>query len=92
MLKPKPLEEYRIKPLALFQLRRRQISDAALRQLLQSPDQIIEDRNGRYIYQSRIRFTDSGKEYLIRVVVDLTSDPAEVVTAYRTSNIKKYWR
>ena len=30
--------------------------------------------------------------YLVRVVVDVDRNPAEVVTAYRTSKIAKYWR
>jgi len=30
------------------------------------------------------------KTYLVRVFVDVDRDPAEVVTAYRTSNIAKY--
>jgi hypothetical protein len=29
--------------------------------------------------------------YLVRVFVDVDRDPAEVVTAYRTSKISKYW-
>jgi hypothetical protein len=33
-----------------------------------------------------------GKTYLLRVMVNETVDPAVVVTAYRTSKIKKYWR
>ena len=31
------------------------------------------------------------KQYLVRVFVDLDRHPAEVVTAYRTSKIEKYW-
>ena len=30
--------------------------------------------------------------YLLRVFVDLDRDPPEVVTAYRTSKVDKYWR
>jgi hypothetical protein len=30
--------------------------------------------------------------YLLRVVVDVDRRPAEVVTAYRTSRVSKYWR
>lgn len=32
------------------------------------------------------------KTYLIRVVVDVDRAPCEVVTAYRTSKVDKYWR
>jgi hypothetical protein len=33
-----------------------------------------------------------GRRYLVRVFVDVDRSPAEVVTAYRTSKIDKYWR
>lgn len=34
----------------------------------------------------------SSREYLVRVVVDVNCQPAEVVTVYRTSRVAKYWR
>jgi hypothetical protein len=33
-----------------------------------------------------------GRTYLLRVMVNETVDPAVVVTVYRTSKIKEYWR
>jgi hypothetical protein len=30
--------------------------------------------------------------YLVRVVVDVDRRPAEVVTAYRTTRLSRYWR
>lgn len=35
---------------------------------------------------------EGARMYLVRVVVDIDREPAEVVTAYRTSKISKYWR
>jgi hypothetical protein len=32
------------------------------------------------------------KDYLIRVFIDTDREPVEVVTAYRTTKIEKYWR
>ena len=32
------------------------------------------------------------KTFLVRIFVDVDRDPAEVVTAYRTSKISKYWK
>lgn len=46
---------------------------------------------GIMCYQSLVDF-GGGKTYLLRVMVNETVDPAVVVTAYRTSKIKKYWR
>jgi hypothetical protein len=33
-----------------------------------------------------------GTPYLVRVIVDDTVMPVQVVTVYKTSKIKKYWR
>jgi hypothetical protein len=44
------------------------------------------------VLQSRLVDADAGTEYLVRVFVDIDRRPAEVVTAYRTSKIAKYWR
>jgi hypothetical protein len=38
------------------------------------------------------RFVIRGKPYLVRVFVDIDRVPAEVVTAYLTSRVAKYWR
>ena len=35
---------------------------------------------------------DPGKTYVVRVFVDVDRRPNEVVTAYRSSQIAKYWR
>ena len=41
-------------------------------------------------YQSKIDIND--KEYLVRVMVNEAMKPAKVVTVYRTSKIRKYWK
>lgn len=45
---------------------------------------------GRRIHQSRLQFED-GKMYLLRVVVAEDEQPPVIVTAYRASEIEKYW-
>jgi hypothetical protein len=57
---------------------------------LKNPEQRFDVRLGRVVLQSRIQ--ESGEEFLIRVFVDADRMPAEVVTAYRTTKIGKYWR
>ena len=44
---------------------------------------------GKKVYQSIVKEGD--KEFLIRVVVGLETDPKTVVTIYKTTKIKKYW-
>lgn len=41
-------------------------------------------------YQSKSDINQ--KEYLVRVMVNETLRPARVVTVYRTSKIRKYWK
>jgi hypothetical protein len=69
---------------------RRNISLTLVNEVLQNPEQLISE-GGLEAYQSRIDFGE-GKIYLVRVIVDDTVSPAIVVTVYRTSKIKKYWR
>jgi hypothetical protein len=45
---------------------------------------------GRVVLQSK--YLEGGTEYLLRVFVDIDRTLAEVVTAYRTSKVAKYWR
>jgi len=58
---------------------------------LQNPHQIVEEYGNKKAYQSKVDFGE-GKVYLLRVIVADNVNPATVVTVYRTSKIKKYWR
>ena len=58
--------------------------------ILKNPGQRAEVRRGGVVVQSRVQ--EFGSEYLVRVFVDTDRTPAEVVTAYRTSKVAKYWR
>lgn len=71
-------------------MNRRGIPEKTVMGIIRDPGQSIELRPGRMVFQSRIEM--QGKEVLIRVFVDVDRRPAEVVTAYRTSKIAKYWR
>jgi len=81
---------YRITPHALFEMRRRHIAETTVRAVLAAPEQRHAVRRGRDVLQSRVEF--AGMTYLLRVFVDVDRTPPEVVTVYRTSNIRKYWR
>jgi hypothetical protein len=60
--------------------------------VLRAPEQKEEQRPGRCIYQTRVAGPSEDKAYLLRVFVDVDRNPAEVVSAYRTSKVGKYWR
>ncbi|MBI5636901.1 MAG: DUF4258 domain-containing protein [Nitrospinae bacterium] len=73
-------------------MERRGISTAVIEGVLRVPGQVLEARKGRKVFQSMVSFPPESKEYLVRVFVDVDRNPAEVVTAYRTSHVEKYWR
>ncbi len=82
---------FRISQHALDEIQRRSIPFDLLKSVLEKPQQILLEKNGRYAYQSQVDF-GSGKLFLLRAIVADDNDPAVVVTVYRTSKIKKYWK
>lgn len=72
------------------EIKRRMIPLKVLKQVLDNPEQIIQEYGNKKAYQSRVKFNEGN--YLLRVIVDDTKDPSVVITAYRTSKIEKYWR
>ncbi len=87
-----PILEFRLTDHAQFEMERRRITEAEIAQVLSAPEQMEVLRPGRAVYQSRTEFGEPPKTYLLRVFVDVDRQPPEVVTAYRTSKIGKYWR
>ena len=92
MAKPKPITNYRLTEHAQDQMARRQISQDDVADVLAAPEQIQAVRQGRNVYQSRIKTGKPPKRYLLRVFIDIDREPPEVVTVYRTGKITKYWR
>jgi hypothetical protein len=87
---PEPIGSFVLTSHAMMELSRRGLEESIIRQVLAAPGQRLEVRPGRAVLQSQIEM--SGRNYLVRVFVDIDRNPAEVVTAYRTSKIEKYWR
>ena len=81
--------DYVITDHAAFEMKRRNISPELVKQVLLESEQRVTIREGRDIFQSRIQVEDG--QYLFRIVVDVDRKPMEIVTAYRTSKIGKYW-
>jgi len=77
---------------ALSAMQHRGISEAQVRDVLAAAEQAYYVRPGRLVMQSRILSGSEESPYLLRVFVDVDRVPAEVVTAYRTSRVAKYWR
>lgn len=86
-----PARNYVFTDHALFEMRRRRLTEQLVRSALAEPEQELEVRPGRVVLQSKV-VMEGETTYLLRVFVDVDRDPAEVVTAYRASRISKYWR
>ncbi len=71
---------------------RRAIPETVVRRVARSPEQVVPVRLGREVRQSTVTFPPEGKNYLVRVIVDVVGALATVVTVYRTSKVDKYWR
>jgi len=83
--------KYRISKHASNEMMRRGISFEIVEEILENPGQVVMEYNEKKAYQVILEF-ESGKRYLVRVIVDDSVDPLVVVTVYRTSKISKYWR
>ena len=75
-----------IKPAVRQKIHDHGLSVEEVEAVLGAPEQTVPGYGGRLVHQSR-----TGR-YLVRVVVETDRDPLEVVTAYRTSNVQKYWQ
>jgi hypothetical protein len=73
-------------------MERRGISREEVDRVVANPGQSIDHGSGRVVFQSRITVEEPVRSYLLRVILDVNRQPPEVVTAYRTSKIGKYWR
>lgn len=71
---------------------RRGLAEAEVRAVAEAPEQVIDIRAGRVLAQSIRVGSTSDEVYLLRVVIDISPAQLEVVTAYRTSRIAKYWK
>ena len=74
---------------ALEECERRNIWVQLIKDIVDAPQQIVPNVEGRRVYQSKIVFDD--KIYLVRVIVEVTEQEFVIITLYRTSKIKKYW-
>ncbi len=80
---------YRLSQHARQQMAARGISEQAVDAAMQSPEQIVDEANGKKCYPSR--WNRGGSEFLLRLIVADDVTPAVVVTVYFTSQIDKYW-
>lgn len=86
----KPIRRFIFSSHAIFEMQRRGLTEDLVRRVLLNPEQRYRVRQGRDVLQSRVEMEN--RLYLIRVFVDTEESPAQIVTAYRTSKVEKYWK
>lgn len=86
------INNYRLTDHASQEMKRRVISETEVANVLAKPEQTEMIREGRAVYQARVKYGAFPKEYLLRVFIDIEDVPPSIVTVYRTSKIEKYWR
>ena len=72
------------------EIARRRIPLAVVESVLENPQQKVPEHGNVICYQSEIDIKQ--KPCLVRVMVNEAATPAKVVTVYRTSEIRKYWK
>ena len=81
---------YRLSDHAIKQIGDREIPIALLEQVIDLPEQIIEQSDGSKVYQSKVMGVNN-KTYLLRVFINDSVIPMVVISVYLTSKVKKYW-
>jgi hypothetical protein len=84
------MKKIEIIPLAKRKMERRRIPVTWVVEALRSADQIVEGHGARSVAQQRRKVRR--RQMLLRVVFEETEDKYVVITAYLTSDIKRYWR
>jgi hypothetical protein len=76
----------------LLAMLRRGIEAEQIAAVLLNPERTETLRPGRAVCQAEMFLSRTGRVYLLRVVVDIDRDPAEVVTVYRPGRAGRYRR
>jgi len=84
------MKKIEIIPLAKKKSERRGIPQEWIKETINFPAQIVEGYGGRKVAHKKYMVRD--REYLLRVIYEEKEDLYEVVTAYLTSQIGRYWK
>jgi hypothetical protein len=84
------MKKIEIIPIAKGKLERRKITNDWIIEAINYPGQIVEGYGGRKVAQRKYKI--DGKEYLLRVIYEENEQEVIVLTAYLTSQIKRYWK
>jgi hypothetical protein len=84
------MKKLEIIPIAKRKLVRRGIPDEWVKEAIDSPAQIVDGYGGRKVAHKK--YLVENREYLLRVIYEEKEEVNVVLTAYLTSQIKRYWK
>jgi len=76
----------------LFEIERRKLDRKKIEHIIQFPDQEIPAKKDRVVRQGIFHDKNDNKKRILRVVGERLQDSFYVITAYKSSKIKKYWK
>lgn len=77
---------------ARTQMSERGITEEMVMEIVSAPQQTVTQGEEKMIYQSIKYFKEDGRNFLVRVFVNIIKQPNLVITVYRTTKIEKYWQ
>ena len=84
------MKRIEIIPIARKKLARRGIPEEWGRETINYPAQIVGGYGGRKVAHKK--YMIEGKEYLLRVIYEEKEGTNEILTAYLTSQVERYWK
>jgi hypothetical protein len=85
-------QNVRIGQHARWEMSRRGISEADVREAALKPGQVVQSSHGPKIYQALVPGTAGGSQMVLRLAVEEAPAELTVVTVRRSSKVSKYWQ
>ena len=76
---------------ALERMRSRNLTTGQIREAIKNPDQHFSNQIGKVAHKI-LNDDESSKKLLLRVFYKEDEDRIIIISAYKTSNIEKYWK
>ena len=86
------MAEIKISNHARTQMSERGITEEMVMEIVAAAQQTVTQGEEKMIYQSVKYFEEDGRNFLVRVFVNIIKQPNLVITVYRTTKIEKYWQ
>lgn len=76
----------------LIEIERRRLDRKEIERIIQFPEQEIPAKKDRVVRQGIYHDKNDNKKMILRIIGERLEDSFYVITAYKSSKIKKYWK